>query len=331
MVEVSVIVPVYNSQDYIERTLQSILHQNIISDIEVIIINDGSKDSSGEICKSIAERDKRVVYVEQANHGISYTRNKGIALSNGKYILFCDDDDIFKPNLIASNLKIIEDNNSDVVKFGKITISDNGSKWFSKFLVSEFDPNSGECSKQFLSLLRGELLLCIWDAIYSAQFIKSNVIRFDENILAGEEDRNFNFELISHGAHIRVNPNYYYIHFLRNGENTMSHYSENRMNALQLSINNEKLLFDKMKIANYEFEVELLNYFITFIKELGKAQNMKWSGKRKKIIGFCRLNSIENIKFNDITKSNYRIMKYLTLCVLIKLRMYKFIYRYINR
>lgn len=82
---VSVIVPVYNAEKNLEKCIMSILNQSY-QKLELILINDGSKDSSGKICKKYAEHDKRIRYIERENKGASATRNEGISLALGQYI-----------------------------------------------------------------------------------------------------------------------------------------------------------------------------------------------------------------------------------------------------
>ena len=90
--KVSIIVPIYNGEAYLERCVQSLVNQTY-SDIEIILINDGSTDKTHEICERYAELEKRIVYIKKKNTGVSDTRNYGIRRSTGDYILFVDSDD----------------------------------------------------------------------------------------------------------------------------------------------------------------------------------------------------------------------------------------------
>ena len=90
--KVSIIVPVYNCESSIERCLRSILTQTY-QDIEVIAVDDGSKDKSGKICDKLAKEDDRLIVIHQENSGVSKTRNKALKLATGKYIQFVDSDD----------------------------------------------------------------------------------------------------------------------------------------------------------------------------------------------------------------------------------------------
>ena len=93
--EVSVIIPVYNVEKYLERCLDSVINQSF-TDIEIICVNDGSTDNSLEILKYYEQMDDRVIVIDKENQGLSETRNLGINISNGKYITFIDSDDWIK-------------------------------------------------------------------------------------------------------------------------------------------------------------------------------------------------------------------------------------------
>ena len=107
--EVSIIVPIFNMQNYLYRCLESIERQNF-KNFEVILIDDGSTDKSAEICQFFIEKDKRFTYIYQENNGVSSARNKGMELSSGKYITFVDPDDYICENHIAILQKQIEKN-----------------------------------------------------------------------------------------------------------------------------------------------------------------------------------------------------------------------------
>ena len=93
---ISVIIPVYNAEQYLEECLESVLEQTY-TNLEIILINDGSTDDSGEICRQYRERDDRIVLIEQENAGVSVARNRGISLASGEYLMFVDADDLIAP------------------------------------------------------------------------------------------------------------------------------------------------------------------------------------------------------------------------------------------
>lgn len=93
----SVIVPVYNVEKYLQECVDSILAQDV-EDMEVILVDDGATDGSGKICNEYAEKDKRVTVIHKENGGVSTARNAGLDIARGKYITFVDSDDYLLPN-----------------------------------------------------------------------------------------------------------------------------------------------------------------------------------------------------------------------------------------
>lgn len=112
--KVSIIVPVYNLEKYIENCLKSICTQTY-NNIEIICIDDGSSDASADIIKRLSVSDSRIKYIHQENAGVSAARNNGMACSQGQYIMFVDGDDFLHPQAVEILLKCIIDNNADMV------------------------------------------------------------------------------------------------------------------------------------------------------------------------------------------------------------------------
>ena len=104
---ISIILPIFNAENYLKRMLESILGQSY-QKFECILIDDGSSDSSYSICKEYEEKDTRMRCFTQKNHGVSYTRNKGISLARGKFIAFLDADDFIPPNYLYELVKCCE-------------------------------------------------------------------------------------------------------------------------------------------------------------------------------------------------------------------------------
>ena len=104
---ISVIFPIYNVEQWVEESLQSVCDQDY-RNLEIVVINDGSKDSSRAICEQIAKQDSRVVIIDQENGGLSAARNSGIEKSQGEYIVFVDSDDLISRNHISSLYKCMQ-------------------------------------------------------------------------------------------------------------------------------------------------------------------------------------------------------------------------------
>ena len=116
-VKISVVVPVYNSEEHISECIESILGQTY-KNTELILIDDGSKDKSGEICDDYAKNDKRIKVIHTENRGVSAARNLGISLVSGDYVAFSDSDDTMRPDMLEFLLTIVKENEADVAMCG---------------------------------------------------------------------------------------------------------------------------------------------------------------------------------------------------------------------
>lgn len=127
MIKLSVIVPVYNVENYLPKCLDSILNQSF-RDFELLLINDGSTDKSGEICNSYQEKDERIRVVTQKNKGLSAARNAGIKLAKGTYLSFIDSDDWIDENMYLDMLEAADSHKDgyDIVICGHRVVSEQG-------------------------------------------------------------------------------------------------------------------------------------------------------------------------------------------------------------
>lgn len=123
-IKISIVVPVFNCEKYIERCLNSIENQSY-KNLEILMVNDGSTDSSGKICREYADKDNRFVYVEQQNSGVSEARNKGVAVSTGDYVGFVDCDDVVHPKMFELLLKACEESDCYIASCGMLRFYSN--------------------------------------------------------------------------------------------------------------------------------------------------------------------------------------------------------------
>lgn len=136
---VSVIIPVYNNEKYLAKTIDSALMQSYV-DIEILLINDGSTDNSKEICQRYLE-DKRVRYFDHENKGSGYTRNVGISESKGKYIAFLDSDDIWHKDKLEKQILLFERDETIDVVYSRIEVIDASDNKFSDYNIRLYSGN----------------------------------------------------------------------------------------------------------------------------------------------------------------------------------------------
>ena len=118
MAKISVIIPIYNVENYIEECLDSVINQTL-KDIEIILINDGSPDNCPRICDEYAQKDDRIHVVHQQNGGLSSARNTALDLAQGKYIAFLDSDDIWNEEKLEKQIKIMKNRKNRKRKIAK--------------------------------------------------------------------------------------------------------------------------------------------------------------------------------------------------------------------
>lgn len=127
MPEVSIIIPVYNSEKYVEKCIRSVMSQTL-QDMEILVINDGSTDKCGEILEGLAAEDNRIRLFHQENSGVAMARNRGVKISNGKYITFVDGDDYLKEDYIEKMYNLAEKDDLDMVICGLTYVDESGKE-----------------------------------------------------------------------------------------------------------------------------------------------------------------------------------------------------------
>ena len=126
MAKVSIVVPIYNVEKYLDRCIKSLINQTLY-DIEIILINDGSTDSSKEIAERYSKNDSRIILINKENEGGSIARNIGLDYATSKYIMFLDSDDYYELNCVEEAYNKISADGSDVTVFGSKHIDEEGN------------------------------------------------------------------------------------------------------------------------------------------------------------------------------------------------------------
>ena len=202
-VHISIIVPVYNVEKYLSYCLDSLVNQTM-KEIEIILVNDGSTDNSGEICKKYAETDDRIKYIVQKNSGLSATRNVGITLANGEFIMFVDSDDWIDPDICEYLYKVAEKHKTDYL-FGsyynestigtkeKIIYQDNEIVYDKKQVQTDLLKNViGLTGKKLRHPEKIDTLTPVWARLYRTSIIKNNNIQYIDLNLVPSECQLFN-------------------------------------------------------------------------------------------------------------------------------------------
>lgn len=211
-IKISIIIPVYNAEEYLDRCIQSILSQGF-SSYEVILVDDGSTDSSSLICDRYSATDPRFKTIHKPNGGVSSARNAGINLAKGEYLMFVDSDDALMPdalNLIADGL-----DGEDMVLGGYVAYMDSvPEKEVNPRVAGRYD---GENMNEFFdrNIRRNcEMLDAPWAKLFRRKAVAG--MRFNEN-LSYAEDKLFVFSFMASCSSVRTCTAYVYAYHLRCG------------------------------------------------------------------------------------------------------------------
>ena len=284
MDKISIIVPVYNAQKYLKKCIDSIINQTY-KNIEILLINDGSKDKSLKICKEYEKKDSRIIVIDKQNKGVSNTRNVGIKKSTGDYIVFIDSDDCFELDAIETMYNIIKDKDLDMVRFN---YQINGIPQTSYTNVEDFEKN----------ILNGNIPAYVWIFIFKNKFIKNILFKEDISMM---EDTTFIVELLEKKPKLLLSDKVTYNYYL--SENSLSRGKENYEKNIKdiLKVNkyiNEILKHNDLKIIANTKHVQLINEYLLKMHRDGFDINE---------ISDCYNNLLNNkyyIKiFNDLNKS----------------------------
>lgn len=256
---ISVIIPVYNVEKYLSRSVESVLNQNY-KKLEIILINDGSTDSSPTICDDYQKIDDRIVVIHKKNEGASSTRNKGIEVCRGEYICFLDADDWMDVEALEVGINTLLEHSVDMVFWSRIKEYHTRSvKEESTFTENQlFDKSAkrqlhirmvGLLNQELAKPTKTDAFNPVWGKIYASEIIKSNKIAFINTKVIGSEDVAFNIEYMCFAKSA------FYIH------KYFSHYWKE--NELSLTKNQKNTLFPRFKnlFSNTKQVLEQNNLF----------------------------------------------------------------------
>lgn len=172
-IKVSVVVPVYNVEKYLRQCLDSIVNQTL-KEIEIICINDGSKDSSLEILKEFAQKDLRIRIVDKENEGISAARNQGMELANGEYISFIDSDDWINETYLEALYTAAKKYDSDIACSSIIRVT--GKRRRNKLIYKQEEFTKDRDKKN--ELTNAPIYSYVWNKIYKRETLLNSEVKF---------------------------------------------------------------------------------------------------------------------------------------------------------
>lgn len=319
--KVSIIIPFYNAEKFIDKTIESILSQSY-ENLEVLLINDGSTDNTSAVVNKYITSDNRIKLFEKENGGPSAARNYGLEKITGDYIMFIDADDYIDHNMVEVMVDLLQDDiqmgmcGYNVIRENNITIKRvPESQCFSQ----------NELFENFGVLFKQAFIQYLWNKIYLVKLIKENNIKFDDSIRYGE-DILFNLEYLRKLSHIRITDKALYHYIKYNDESITKNYNP----ALYKTWN-----YIFMKIKNVLNEFDAYNINLTTIEDLYMKRLiacinnlfLKGAPKEKTII----ISEMEIMSKNDELLQSYKLknsdnIKNKIILGLLKRNMYEAIY-----
>lgn len=288
--KISIIVPIYNTEKYLDKCISSIINQTY-RNLEIILVNDGSKDGSLEVCKKYEKIDKRIKVLNIKNMGVSNARNRGIDISTGEFIMFCDSDDWVEPRWCEVLINSFDENIMSIcaIKYNY--------EYENKKIDNILDYNKDIIilDKKRFFLLYDYAFNSPCNKIFSTKTIKDNNIRFNQNISLGE-DVLFNLEYIdlSNSNLKYINTCLYNYRFTEEISLTSKYYKNHFEQCTHVY---DEIHNFMIKFGNDDKELEYYFYKIYF-NQLSTILYMNFSS-------YSQLNFLERFRENKkIMKSN---------------------------
>lgn len=301
--KVSVIVPVYNVQKYLERCLDSLVNQTL-SDIEIILVDDGSKDNSGEICDKYEKKYSNIKVIHKENAGLGYARNSGLEVATGEYIAFVDSDDYLDKDFYEKLYINAKNNNSDIC-FGEVSFLDHDLKE-KNILRNPYEIKKFEGSdvlkyvlSNILHIKVGDKFLGfmgtgVWEALYSKKIFDDYNIRFCSEREFMSEDYIFHLDFIPKCKKVTYVDSTYYYH-CDNDDSLSNAYREDRFDKAKILYKEMLRKVNAIDFNEIDFTPGVYSLFMQCIRLI-----LSIAYKNRKKIGRNKLHELFNTIVNDV-------------------------------
>lgn len=289
--KISVIVPIYKVEDYLHRCIDSIINQTY-TNLEIILVDDGSPDNCPMICDEYAKKDSRIKVIHKKNEGVAVARNVGIDIAAGKYIMFIDSDDFIEKDMIKSMLTDLINNKVDIAVCNTKYIYSNLEKI--KDNRENMILNNYEAMQEYVN--NGVLRGVVWGQLYKKDLI--NDIRF----IAGKyhEDEFFAYKVVAKAKKIYYNSIPFY-NYVQRSNSAMAEYSLNRLDGVEATY--ERLNFIKERYPSLYINEKkaFLNLCIYSYQMILKNISIDPDKKGRRIL----TNYIKQLNFTKVEIRNY--------------------------
>ncbi len=300
--KVSIIVPIYNGIDYIDNCITNLKAQTY-SNLEFVLVDDGSDDGSSDRCDELTRTDDRFKVIHKVNAGPSSARNTGIEASTGDYICFYDVDDDISPSLVEDNIKLATKQDADVLMFSFWYHNLDTGKRSENILGRDFVGNAKEFFDDYLILsIDHEVFNAPWNKLYKRSFLLNNRLLFSPEYTV-YEDAIFNTMVLEKANKIVVNDNMYYVYYVRKTGSLITKYVDSYFDAVTF-------LYDKTLeyCGLHEDNKEQISRFSSLYVKL-VSTNLKQISNNESIDRTTRIGLIRKICHNDKFRSALKLAK----------------------
>ena len=301
--KISIIVPIYNVEKYLDKCIKSIVNQSF-KNLEIILVDDGSLDNCPAICDEWTKKDYRIKVIHKENGGLSDARNAGLSVASGDYIAFVDSDDYIEPDMYEKLLKVAIDNNCDIVSCKLRMVYENDINLIANDDTGEVIYYSTEDA--ISALIDDKIRQVVWNKLYKADIIKN--IPFD--VGKYHEDEFWSYQAIGNATKIATIDYTGYNYLQRSGSIMGNGYSLKRLDAVDAKSLRLEYLDKNFPVLSQQ---GLINLIFTCIYH-GQL-SLKYLDKKDKKIALNKLKkiikkSISVLSF-DILSKKQKIWIYL--------------------
>ena len=299
---ISIIVPVYNVEQYLSRCVNSLVNQTY-HNIEIILVDDGSPDRCGEMCDEYAKRDKRVVVIHKSNGGLSDARNKGLDVAKGDYVMFVDSDDWIELETCSIIIGLAVKYEVDVVSFGIQLVGEKGIYEIQRVPYSRIISSYEGVVAMVYQQKRKGILNYVCNKIFKKILFEN--IRFPLGALF--EDQDVTYKLIHKANLIYVTEQVFYNYYQREGS-IMSNFYHPRSLHDRIQIWMKRCEFINKYYPEYkDYQLALLlgDIYISLIILKGNSQYIEFYKEIKRIADQWNYYESNLIKYNNKVKLHY--------------------------
>lgn len=326
---ISIIIPVYNTYNYLEKCVCSILKQSL-RDFEIIIIDDGSDIKTASLCDRLGEQDKRIKICHKENEGVSVARNIGISLASGDYIAFVDSDDWVDSSMYEELIKISKKENINIVFCDATTIEEGRKNCIDTFKTI---PHSTVLEKKLITPnVLCEIAGSACRGIYKRDFILKYNIFFPVGLKLSE-DRIFNLLALGHCKKLCYEKRPFYYRYIRRGSAVYSYHADAANTITEVHRHINYILNDLWdKRYQIDYQKQEINLFYGAINSVFWTKELNWYKRYKKIVELSKSNELANLlkktHANDfraklIRQKSYGILTAITFFIHIKNKILK--------